>query len=112
LFEPATHSRVTADLIRLRLEVGCQLNRQSAELFHFPVDRHTALVRRTARALAELHGEPANLFWRKIARELFNDLLAKGNDEHTARDEIRRFSESVQAEIRDLAPASLSLITA
>ncbi len=68
------------------------MNMQSAELFHFPVDRHTALVRRTARALAELHGEPANAFWRKTARGLFNDLLAVGNDEDTARDQVRRFS--------------------
>ena len=85
---------------------------QSAELFHFPVDRCTALVRRTARTLAELHGEPANAFSRQTARDLFRDLLAMGNDEDAARDQICRFSESVQSEIRDMTPPSRSLITA
>jgi len=85
---------------------------QSAELFLFPIDRRASLIRNTARALCELHGEPANAFWRQTARDLYRELLAIGNDDASARAEISRFSDSVQCEMRGMTPPARSSITA
>ena len=74
---------------------------QTAVVFSFPIDRRDALVRQTARALARLHGEAANAFWRKTARGIFQEMLGDGRDEGEARAEISRFCDAVQAQLRD-----------
>lgn len=72
----------------------------TAELIAFPIDRRTALVRQAAGELSALNGEDANGYWRSTARTLLKDLVDKGRDMETARLEVLRFFEAVQAELR------------
>lgn len=85
---------------------------QSASLLVFPFDARAALVRRVAVELSSLHGEAANLFWRKTARDLYGELLSTGQDDAKAREDVGRFCAAVQAELCSGIEPSLSLVTA
>ncbi len=71
-----------------------------------------AIVRQVALELSSLHGEAANAFWRKTARDLYSDLIGSGQDEARAREDVGRFSAAVQAELCSGIEPSLSLVTA
>ena len=85
---------------------------QAADLLFFPTDNRRALVRETAQRLAALNGDAANSYWRGAARELYGDLLARGQNEASARAEIGRFFDSVQVELCDIEMPSRSLVSA
>jgi hypothetical protein len=76
------------------------MHEQSAELIAFPIDRRTALVRRTAEQLSARNGEDANSYWRSTARTLLQNLMEQGRGTESARMEVLRFFEAVQAELR------------
>lgn len=85
---------------------------QSARLFGFPIDRRAALVRRTAAELSALNGEAADGYWRTTARKLLQELVEQGRDVETARGEVLRFFEAVQAEFRKDTAERRSIVTA
>ena len=85
---------------------------EPARLLAFPIDRRTALVRKAARELTALKGEAANSYWRNAARTLLAELTQQGRDMDTARAEVLRFFEAVQAEFRRELAQRRSLATA
>lgn len=92
--------------------LGCFADMQSASLLVFPFDARAGLVRQVALELASLHGEAANAFWRKTARDLYGQLLGSGQDDARAREDVSRFSAAVQAELCSGIEPTLSLVTA
>jgi hypothetical protein len=85
---------------------------KSAELFAFPAERRGALVKRTAHDLHKLNGEEANLYFRWAARSLYQELVAHGLGDSDARSAVLRFSDAVQAVLREALPLPQSIITA
>lgn len=65
----------------------------------FPAERRTAHVRQCAGELDGLHGEEARLYWRKVCRELADELQKLGSSENQTRDAVFAFQDEVQQEL-------------
>ena len=71
----------------------------------FPAERRTAHVRQCAGELDVLQGEEALLYWRKVCRELAEELRKLGSSEDGARAAVFAFQDEVQQELLRLHDA-------
>lgn len=65
----------------------------------FPAERRTAQIRRCAGELDGLQGEDARLYWRKVCRELADEMRKLGSSEDSARAAVFAFQDEVQQEL-------------
>ena len=65
----------------------------------FPAERRTAHIRQCAGELDALQGEDARLYWRKVCRELADELRKLGSSEDIARAAVFAFQDEVQQEL-------------
>lgn len=65
----------------------------------FPAERRTAQIRRCAGELDGLQGEDARLYWRKVCRELADEMRKLGSNEDNARAAVFAFQDEVQQEL-------------
>jgi hypothetical protein len=72
---------------------------ESGPVVPFPAERRTAQIRRCAGELDGLHGEDALLYWRKVCRELADELRKLGSNENQARSAVFAFQDEVQQEL-------------
>ncbi|MCJ8054869.1 DUF6074 family protein [Shinella curvata] len=65
----------------------------------FPAERRTAQIRQCAGELDGLQGEDALLYWRKVCRELADEMRRLGSSDDGARAAVFAFQDEVQQEL-------------
>ncbi|MCR6498084.1 DUF6074 family protein [Shinella sp. CPCC 101442] len=65
----------------------------------FPAERRTAKIRHCAGELDGLQGEDARLYWRKVCRELADEMRKLGSSDDSARAAVFAFQDEVQQEL-------------
>ena len=69
----------------------------------FPLHRRRDLVQGVARVLGGLHGERANVYWRRTAKRLLRLTMGMGLAREDAENEIRALLHAVLGEIQRTA---------
>ncbi|MGV2074720.1 MULTISPECIES: DUF6074 family protein [unclassified Rhizobium] len=72
----------------------------------FPLDRQRSQVQRCASALQRLHGELANVYWRKEMQALAAHLKGLGLPEGEVSRQAMAFTTAVQIELQRLFAAA------
>ncbi|MCF3640586.1 DUF6074 family protein [Rhizobium sp. TRM95111] len=73
----------------------------NARVVPFPAARRVGDVRACADMLEQLHGTPAQDYWRSHCRAMYARLIDVGCVEEEARDEVLAFQQEVHAELTD-----------
>jgi hypothetical protein len=71
----------------------------SAQIIPFRASRRRALIEEAARMLNETHGEAANEAWKRMMRDMAQDLIAKGVPVGEMREQVLEFQAAVQLEL-------------
>ncbi|WP_434723065.1 DUF6074 family protein [Mesorhizobium sp. RIZ17] len=69
-------------------------------LICFPMRRRAGKIRKTAEALAGLHGKRADRYWRQTVASLVGQLARAGFSETEIRAHIGAFNDAVQGHLR------------
>ncbi|MGE7370201.1 DUF6074 family protein [Neorhizobium sp. NPDC001467] len=69
-------------------------------IVQFPADRRTSDIRRCSEALANLHGEEANRFWRQEMAGFAARLRAQGVEDTEISHQAALFMNAVQMELQ------------
>lgn len=77
----------------------CSVATETGPVVPFPAERRTAQIRRCAGELDGLQGEDARLYWRKVCRELADEMRKLGSNEDNARAAVFAFQDEVQQEL-------------
>lgn len=80
-----------------------QMDLFAAKVISFPVDRQLAIIRKTARVLESLKGEPGDEYWLKTCLDLKDQWRRLGLPECEIQPELARFAHAVHAELQRAA---------
>ena len=75
------------------------ITNETGPVVPFPAERRTAQIRHCAGELDGLQGDAARLYWRKVCRELADEMRKLGSSEDGARAAVFAFQDEVQQEL-------------